>query len=139
MTALDTFVWISGSFSVLTTIPIAVLAVWSAREARELRRIQAELAVLMTESGHLAEEMRLLQHAVRQEQQEAFAQARQGVKDVTEAVEQVGSAVSDVGGAVEQVGSAVTDVSGAVVQVGEVTAAVVSDLRDLAPPPPPEE
>lgn len=139
MTALDTFVWISGSFSVLTTIPIAVLAVWSAREARELRRIQAELAVLMTESGQLAEEMRLLQHAVRQEQQEEFAQARQGVKDVTEAVERVGSAVSDVGGAVEQVGTAVSDVGGAVEQVGEAAAAAaVSDVRELAPQPPKE-
>ena len=138
MSAIDIFVVISGSFSVLTTIPIIVLAVWSVREARELRRIQAELGVLMGESGQLAEEMRLLQHAVRQEQQEAFAQARQGVKDVTEAVEQVGSAVSDVGGAVEQVGSAVSDVGGAVEQAGEVTAAAVSDLRDLAPQQPDE-
>lgn len=124
MTPIETFVVISGSFSVLTTVPIIVLAVWSFREARELRRIQAELGALMGDSRQLAEEMRLLQHAVRQEQQDAFAQARQGVRDVTEAVEQIGTAVSDVGGAVEQ--------------AGEAAVAAVSDLRDLVPPLPDE-
>lgn len=82
MTPIEIFVVISGSFSVLTTVPIIILAVWSFREARELRRIQAELGGLMGDSRQLAEEMRLLQHAVRQEQQDAFAQARQGVTEL---------------------------------------------------------
>lgn len=134
MSAIDIFVVISGSFSVLTTVPIIVLALWSVREARDLRRIQVELSELMGESRQLAVEIRGLQHGIREEQQEAFAQARQGVKDVTDAVEQVGTAVVEVGGAVEQVGTAVVGVGGAVEQAGEVTAAAVSDLRESAPP-----
>jgi len=122
MKPLDVFVVVSGSIGVLTTLPVVVLAIWSTRESRQLRRIQAELAVLMGESRELAEEIRGLQHGIREEQLEGFVQARQDVKDVTAKVGEISNAVSDVGGAVEQ--------------AGESTTAAVRDLRELAGPAP---
>src|SRR5438876_370755 len=45
MRALDIFVLVSGSFSILATLPLVYLAFRSYREAHELRRIQLEVAL----------------------------------------------------------------------------------------------
>ena len=54
VTGMDIFALVSGSFSALITIPMIMLAVWSRREATELRHIQADLVALMGDSRRLA-------------------------------------------------------------------------------------
>jgi hypothetical protein len=71
MTRMDVFVIVTGSFTVLVTVPMILLAMWSRREAEELRHIQTDLVTLMEESRRLAEEMHLLQAEFRKEQHEA--------------------------------------------------------------------
>ena len=56
MTPMDIFVIVTGSFTVLITVPMIMLAMWSRREAGELRNIQNDLVALMEESRRLAEE-----------------------------------------------------------------------------------
>jgi phage-related tail protein len=97
MTRMDIFVVISGSFSMLITIPMIVLAVWSRREARELRSIQTDLVELMGGSRRLAKEIHLLQAEIRAEQHEAVAAAEVAVTAASDAVGQVGAAVEGVG------------------------------------------
>ena len=46
---LDVFVVLSGTFSIAATFPLLYLAVRSVRDARSLRRLQLEVAALMTE------------------------------------------------------------------------------------------
>lgn len=101
MNGMDIFVFVTGSFSALITVPMIMLAVWSRREADELRTIQADLVTLMGESGRLAEEIHLLQAEIRKEQHEAVAAAEVAVTAATDAVGQVGVAVEDVGRLVE--------------------------------------
>ena len=101
MTGMDIFAVITGSFSVLITVPMIMLAVWSRREAEELRHIQADLVALMGDSRRLAEEMHLLQAEIQKEQHEAVAAAEVAVTAATDAVGQVGVAVEDVGRLVE--------------------------------------
>ena len=101
MNAMEVFSLITGSFSVLIAIPMIMLAVWSRREADELRAIQADLVALMGGSGRLAEEIHLLQAEIRKEQHEAVAAAEVAVTAATDAVGQVGVAVEDVGRLVE--------------------------------------
>ena len=98
---MNVFTVITGSFSVLVTVPMIVLAVWSRREAEELRHIQIDLVALMGESRRLTEEMHLLQAEIRKEQHEAVAAAEDAVTAATDAVGQVGVAVEDVGRVVE--------------------------------------
>ena len=107
MTAIDIFVWVSGSISVLIAVPMVVLALWSGREARQLRIIQAELVGLMGESRQLGEELRALQHGLRVSQRVAHVEARQAAKDVSGAVEEIGVAVTELASAVELVGETV--------------------------------
>jgi hypothetical protein len=57
MPAFDVFVVVSGSFSILATIPLIYLAVRSFRDARELRTVQLEVAELMAEVRELQHEM----------------------------------------------------------------------------------
>ena len=97
MTRMDIFVVVTGSFSVLITVPMIVLAVWSRREASELRSIQADLVELMGGSRRLAKEIHLLQAEIRAEQHEAVAAAEVAVTAASDAVGQVGAAVEDVG------------------------------------------
>jgi hypothetical protein len=101
VTSMDIFVVVTGSFTVLITGPMIMLAMWSRREADELRQIQTDLVVLMEESRRLAEEMHLLQAEIRREQHEAVAAAEVAVTAATDAVGQVGVAVEDVGRLVE--------------------------------------
>src|SRR6266567_3585960 len=46
---IDIFVLISGSFSIVATVPLIYLASRSVRDARELKRVQLEVAGLMEE------------------------------------------------------------------------------------------
>ena len=101
MTLMDIFVIVTGSFTVLITVPMIMLAMWSRREAGELRNIQTDLVALMEESRRLAEEMHLLQAEIRKEQHEAVAAAEVAATAATDAVGQVGVAVEDVGRLVE--------------------------------------
>jgi hypothetical protein len=55
--ALDIFVLISGSFSLVATLPLIYLAVHGYRDGRELRLVQREVAALMTEVRELQHEM----------------------------------------------------------------------------------
>jgi uncharacterized protein YoxC len=103
MTALDTFVLISGTFSVLSVFPLMYLAVRSVHDARDLRRIQYELAGLVTEATELSEEVHELQREIQSDQRDAKTDGehtRRTVEHVSETVEQVSSAVEHVNEAV---------------------------------------
>lgn len=52
LTGIDLFVVISGTVSIISTGPLAYLAVRSFRDGRELRRIQVELAEIQREIRH---------------------------------------------------------------------------------------
>jgi methyl-accepting chemotaxis protein len=106
MSAIDIFVIVSGSFSVLAALPLIYLALGAVRDARDLRTIQYELAGLMRETKELGEEVRELQREIHRDQQAAksgIEETRRTVEQVTEAVEQVGSVVGHVSEAVQQV------------------------------------
>ena len=64
---LDIFVLISGSFSIVATFPLGYLALGSFRDARELRRIQIEVAELMAEVRELQHEIHIDQKDARTE------------------------------------------------------------------------
>jgi|SRR6266568_9012904 len=55
--AIDIFVLISGSFSIIATMPLVFLAVRSFRDGRELRRVQLEVADLMAEVHDIQREI----------------------------------------------------------------------------------
>jgi hypothetical protein len=55
--ALDIFVLVSGSFSIVATLPLIYLALRSYRDGRELRLVQREVATLMNEVRELQHEM----------------------------------------------------------------------------------
>lgn len=57
MHALDVFVLVSGIFSILTSVPLVYLAYRSYRDARELHRVQSEVAALMNEMRELQQEI----------------------------------------------------------------------------------
>jgi hypothetical protein len=57
MHALDVFVVVSGAFSILTSVPLVYLAYRSVRDARELHRVQREVADLIGEMRELQEEI----------------------------------------------------------------------------------
>src|SRR5207253_745788 len=67
----DIFVLVSGSFGIFTSLPLAYLALRSYRDAKDLRRIQVELAGLMVESKELAEEVAQLQREIHRDQRVA--------------------------------------------------------------------
>jgi uncharacterized protein YoxC len=96
---IDIFVVVSGTFSIVTAIPLVYLAVLSVRDARGLRRIQHELACLVRETKEIGEEVHRLQHELRSEQDAA----RSGIDETLRTVEQVTEAVGQVSEAVEQV------------------------------------
>ena len=104
MTALDTFVLISGTFSVLSVIPLMYLAVRSVHDAKDLRRIQYELAGLVTESTEISEEVHTLQGEIQSDQREAKTDGALTLRTV----EHVSETVKQVSSAVEQVNEAVT-------------------------------
>ena len=57
MSAIDIFVLVSGSFSILASMPLIYLALRSYRDGRELRRIQLEVATLMSEMHEIQREI----------------------------------------------------------------------------------
>lgn len=63
MHPLDFFVVVSGSFSILATLPLFYLALRSYREGRELHRVQCEVAALMAEVREIQHEMHRDQRA----------------------------------------------------------------------------
>ncbi len=54
---IDIFVLISGSFSIVATVPLIYLAIRSVRDAREVRRVQFEVADLMEEVHEIQREI----------------------------------------------------------------------------------
>ena|SRR2546425_64461 len=83
LSALNTFVLISGTFSILGTVLLAYLAIGSYREGRELRRIQLEVAELMSEVHELQSEM----HADQQSAQNEILETKQTVERVARATQ----------------------------------------------------
>jgi len=78
---LDIFVLVSGSFSIVATIPLVYLALGSFRDGRELRRLQLEVAELMGE-------VRELQHEIHVDQKDArteLVQTKETVERVARA------------------------------------------------------
>jgi len=81
MPGLDVFVLVSGSFSILATLPLIYLAILSFRDGRELRRVQSEVAELIVE-------VRELQHEIHHDQRRAtsdLAVTKQTVERVAQA------------------------------------------------------
>ena len=64
MRPLDIFAVVSGSFSILATLPLIYLAIRSYRDGRELHRVHREVAELMAE-------VREIQHEIHQDQRAA--------------------------------------------------------------------
>jgi len=94
---LDVFVLLSGTVSVPATVPLFYLAIRSSRDARNLRRIQYELAGLMRETKELGQEVHQLQREIRREQQTALSEldeTKRTVEHVSAAVEQVSETVT---------------------------------------------
>ncbi len=106
VSALDIFVFVSGSFSVVAVLPLIYLALRALRDARHLRYIQYELAGLMRETKELSVEVRELQREIHHDQKAATSgieETRRTVEQVSEAVEaQVGSVVEHVSEAVQK-------------------------------------
>jgi hypothetical protein len=66
-TAVDIFVLVSGSFSILATVPLVYLALRSFRDGRELQRIQLEVAGLMGEVHQIQHEIHRDQRSAKSE------------------------------------------------------------------------
>jgi hypothetical protein len=80
---LDIFVLVSGTFSILATLPLIYLALRGYRDGRELRLVQREVAALMTE-------VRELQHEMHRDQRVAASE----IVRTKETVERVAEAAS---------------------------------------------
>lgn len=65
MHPLDIFAVVSGSFSILATLPLMYLALRSYRDGRELHRVQHEVAELMAEVREIQREMHQDQRAAK--------------------------------------------------------------------------
>ena len=101
---MNTFVLISGTFSVLMALPLTYLAVRSVRDASDLRRIQYELAGRVTEAKELNEEVHEIQREIQSDQRDAKTDGQH----TRRAVEQVSETVGQVHSELEQVNEAVT-------------------------------
>jgi hypothetical protein len=80
---LDIFVLISGSFSLVATLPLIYLALRGYRDGRELRLVQREVATLMSEVRELQHEMHHDQRLAANE----IVQTKQTVERVARATE----------------------------------------------------
>jgi hypothetical protein len=78
MRPVDIFVLISGSFSILATLPLIYLALRSFRDGRELHRVQSEVAELVVE-------VREIQHEIHHDQRQAASELL-STKEVVERV-----------------------------------------------------
>ena len=80
---LDIFVLITGSFSIVATLPLIYLALRGYRDGRELRLVQHEVAALMTEVRELQHEMHHDQRAAASE----IVRTKETVERVAQATE----------------------------------------------------
>src|SRR5437588_2588199 len=80
---LDIFVLISGSFSIVATLPLIYLALRGYRDGRELRLVQDEVAALMAEVRELQHEMHHDQRIATSE----IAETKQTVERVAQAAQ----------------------------------------------------
>ena len=81
VSGIDFFVLISGSFSIVATIPLVYLALRSVRDGRELRRIQLEVAGLMAEVHEIQREIHRDQRTAKTE----ILQTKETVERVAQA------------------------------------------------------
>jgi len=96
---MDLFVLVSGTISIVAVVPLGYLAVRSALEARELRRVQHELAMLMHDSRAVAQDVHRLQHELRSEQDAAkrrIDETKRTVDRVTAIVEETAERLTEV-------------------------------------------
>jgi len=101
--AIDVFVLASGTFSIVSTFVLVYLALRSVRDARGLRTIQRELAIVMRETKELAEDVHILQREIHSEQREARTDIDATRRTVQQVTEVVGNAAEQVADAVVQV------------------------------------
>jgi hypothetical protein len=80
---IDIFVVISGSFSILATVPLIYLAIRSVRDAREVRRVQLEVAGLMEEVHEIQREIHHNQRTAKTE----ILETKENVERVVRATE----------------------------------------------------
>jgi uncharacterized membrane protein len=80
---IDIFVLISGSFSILATVPLIYLAMRSVRDAREVRRVQLEVADLVEEVHDIQREIHLDQRTAKSE----LLETKENVERVVRATE----------------------------------------------------
>jgi hypothetical protein len=80
---IDIFVLISGSFSIAATVPLMYLAIRSVRDARELRRVQLEVAGLMEEVHEIQREM----HHDQRDTKTGILETKESVERVVRATE----------------------------------------------------
>ena len=95
---MDLFVLVSGTISIVAVVPLFYLAVRSTLEARELRRIQHELATLMRDSKTVAHDVHRLQHQLLSEQDDAklrIDETKRTVDHVTAIVEQTAERLTE--------------------------------------------
>jgi hypothetical protein len=94
---MNVFELISGAISMLAILPLGYVAVQSMRESRDLRRIQAELTVLVLESKEISQDVQRLQRELRTEQDAAkvgIDETQRTVAHVTAIVEQTADKVT---------------------------------------------
>jgi hypothetical protein len=101
---MELFILVSGTVSIIAVVPLGYLALRGVLEARELRRIQYELATLMHDSRAVAQDVHRLQHELRSEQDAAklrIDETKRTVDHVTaiveETAERLTEAVTDAG------------------------------------------
>jgi len=80
---IDIFVLISGSFSIVATVPLIYLASRSVRDARELKRVQLEVAGLMEEVHEIQREIHRDQRTAKSE----ILETKENVERVVQATE----------------------------------------------------
>jgi len=83
MRAIDVFALVSGSFSIVATVPLVYLALRSFREGRELHRIQLEVASLMGEVHEIQREIHQDQRTANTE----ILETKQSVERVVQATQ----------------------------------------------------
>ena len=95
---MELFILVSGTVSIVAVVPLGYLALRSVLEARELRRIQHELATLMHDSRAVAQDVHRLQHELRSEQDAAklrIDETKRTVDHVTAIVEETAERLTE--------------------------------------------
>ncbi len=80
---IDVFVLVSGSFSIVATVPLVYLAVRGFRDGRELCRIQLEVAGLMGEVHEIQREIHRDQRSTKHE----LIETKENVERVVQATQ----------------------------------------------------